>query len=64
MAKMNRMDRRGSGPFFYLAVVVLLFSLYSMAVAWATVNDCDNFESKTWQVFPPKWECQGRPGFG
>lgn len=64
MAKMNRMDRRGSGPFFFVAIAVMLFSLYSMAVAWATVDECDGYAGRSWQVFPPGWECTGRPGFG
>ena len=60
MAKMNRMDRRGSGPFFYLAIAVMLFSLYSGAIAWATIDDCDDYAGRTWQVLPPEWECTGQ----
>ena len=57
---MNRMDRRGSGPFFWVALAVLLFSLYSAAIAWSTVNDCDDYQGKSWQVMPPEWECTGQ----
>jgi hypothetical protein len=64
MARMNKLDRRGSGPFFYLAIVVLVFSLYEGAIAWSTVDKCDGYASKTWQVLPPKWECHNPIGFG
>ena len=64
MAKMNKLDRRGSGPYFWLAIIVLGFSLYSLAIAWATVDKCDGYASRSWQVLPPEWECEGRPGFG
>ena len=64
MAKMNRLDRRGSGPMFWVALVVLIFALYSAAIAWATVNDCDDYQGKTWQVLPPEWECTGQRSVG
>ena len=63
MAKMNKLDRRGSGPFFYLAIVVLIFSMYSLTVALATADDCGKGVDKEWVIFPPEWECH-RPGFG
>lgn len=61
---MNRLDRRGSGPWFWLALVVLVFSLYSLAVAGATADDCGEGVDKTWQVFPPEWECRPSTVFG
>ena len=39
MAKAMK-DRRRAGPVFYVAVVLLVFILYSVAMAWATVEDC------------------------
>ncbi len=57
--------RRGSSPMWWLALVVVVFALYSLAVAWSTEGDCDPFGGdKTWQVMPPKWECHTRAGFG
>ena len=57
--------RRGSGPWFYLAIVVLAFSFYSLAVAAATADKCEASGTKrSWQVFPPQWECEGRRGLG
>ena len=56
-------DRRGSGPMWFIALAVVIFALYSVTVALSTADDCGDFE-KTWQVFPPEWECHARPGFG
>jgi hypothetical protein len=64
MAKMNRLDRRGSPVSWFVAVAVLLYCLYSGAIAWSTIDDCDGFAGREWQIFPPEWECTGRPGFG
>jgi hypothetical protein len=64
MAKMNRMDRRGSGPWFFIAIAFLFFCLYSLAIAWATVDNCDAYPGRTWQFFPPAWECSNTPGLG
>lgn len=57
--------RRGSGPMWYVALVVVIFALYSLAVAWSTADKCEaSGGGKTWQVMPPRWECNGRPGLG
>ena len=64
MAKMNKLDRRGSGPFFWIAIVVVVFALYSLTVAATTAEDCGDGVDKEWIVFPPGWECHSRPGFG
>jgi len=55
--------RRGSGPMWYLALVVLVFALYSLTVAAATEDKCDVYGgAKTWQVMPPHWECNAVRG--
>ena len=36
MVGKSKLDRRGSGPFFWIAIIVLLFSLYSLTVAGTT----------------------------
>jgi hypothetical protein len=55
--------RRGSGPMWYLALVVLVFALYSLTIASSTADKCDVYGGdKTWQVMPPRWECNGRRG--
>jgi len=59
----NKMDRRGSGPLWFLMLAVAIFCLYSIAVAAATEDDC-NSGPKHWEVFPPGWECEATPGFG
>ena len=64
MSKMTRHDRGRPGLLFVLGVAVMTFVLYSAAIAWSTVNDCDGYPDKDWQVFPPEWECKGTPGFG
>ena len=64
MVGKSKLDRRGSGPFFWIALVVLVFSLYSLTVAAATADDCGEGVDKEWIIFPPGWECESRPGFG
>jgi hypothetical protein len=64
MAKMMKKDRRGVGLLFLVGVAVVTFLLYSAAIAWSTINDCDQYADKDWQIFPPEWECKGNQGFG
>jgi hypothetical protein len=59
----TKMDRRGSGPLWFVILVVVIFALYSITVALSTADDCGN-GGREWQIFPPEWECQGTPGFG
>ncbi len=56
----KKMDRRGSGPWFFIAIAFLVFFIYSLAIAAATADDCGG-GSKSWNLFPPGWECTGRP---
>jgi hypothetical protein len=57
---LRSMDRRREGLWFYIALVVLLFAAYSLAMAGATADDCDDGQGRRWQYIPPKWECTGR----
>ncbi len=59
----KKVDRRGSGPLWFLALVVVIFVLYSAAVAIAGREDC-NGGDKSWELFPPDWKCEPTPGFG
>ena len=63
MGKSDKLDRRGSGPWFFVAVVALTFLLYSLAIALDTADKCGEL-GKEWKIFPPEWECQRRTGFG
>lgn len=63
MAGGRKLDRRGSGPLWFVMLAVVIFVLYSAAVAIAGRNDC-NRGPKTWQYFPPEWTCDTTPGFG
>jgi len=63
MVGKSKLDRRGSGPFFWIALIVLVFSLYSLTVAATTADDCEG-RDKEWVIFPPGWECHGRTGVG
>lgn len=63
MAGGKKMDRRGSGPWWFIALAFVVFCLYSLTVAASTADKC-NDGPKEWQFFPPAWECVGRPGFG
>jgi hypothetical protein len=57
------MDRRGSGPVWFVILVVVVFALYSVTVALSTADKCGN-GGREWQLFPPEWKCLGVPGFG
>jgi hypothetical protein len=64
LARSKHFDKRGSGPFFWIAILVIGFGLYSLTVAATTADDCGDGVDKEWIIFPPGWECQSRPGFG
>ena len=62
---MAKHDRQHSGPWFYLAIAIVVYLAFSVTVAATTVDDCGEGVQKSWQVFPPKWHCEGRlPGYG
>jgi len=63
MAKMDRLDRRGSGPWFVVAVVLLTYFLYSLTLAVATMDDCGEGMGREWSYWPPGWECQRPAGY-
>jgi hypothetical protein len=63
MVGKSKMDRRGSGPVWFVMLVVLIFALFSITVAIATIDKCDDL-GRRWNVFPPRWECIGDPNFG
>jgi hypothetical protein len=63
MAGGKKLDRRGSGPGWFVMLAVLTYFLYSVAAAAATASDCGD-RPKEWRFFPPGYECVGRPGFG
>ncbi len=44
-------------------LVVVVFVLYSVTVALSTADDCGS-GPKSWQLFPPAWECETTPGYG
>jgi hypothetical protein len=59
MAKMNKLDRRGSGPLWFLTLAIVLYAMYSMAVAYGTWDTCDAYGGdKVWRIIPPEWDCQ------
>jgi hypothetical protein len=60
---MANTERPGRRIWFLLAIVMIMFGIWSFAVAATTADDCGDLD-KTWQVFPPEWECHARPGFG
>jgi hypothetical protein len=42
-----------------IAVIVTLYVLFSMAIAWSTVDTCGDEDSpKHWNFFPPEWVCE------
>lgn len=63
MAKMKDFDRRGSKPMWFVTLAILLFAMYSAAVATSTWDECDPWGGdKVWRILPPEWDCTGRPG--
>ena len=63
----KRFDKRHSGPYFYLAIMVIIFAFYSLTIAAITAKDCGDLGlDQHWQVMPPEWKCSSRlgPGFG
>ena len=63
MAGGKKMDRRGSGPYWFLMLAVLIYFLYAVVAAASTARDCDD-GPKHWEFFPPGWECDPVRGFG
>jgi hypothetical protein len=59
----NKMDRRGSGPLWFVILVLVVFGLYSATIALSTADDCGSW-GRDWQIFPPEWECVPPSGFG
>jgi hypothetical protein len=57
MVGKSKLDRRGSGPWFYVAIVVLVYGLLSLTIAGTTYDDC-GARPKEWRVVPPEWECK------
>jgi hypothetical protein len=48
---------------WFLMLVIVIFVLYSTAIAIAGQDDCGD-AGMSWQFFPPEWECDTKPGFG
>lgn len=48
-----------SGPYAYLALIVVLYVIGSLAYALATDNSaCGRYnDQKEWRFVPPGWEC-------
>lgn len=57
---------KGRGLMWTGALVLVLFVLYSLAIAFSTADKCDNSfgGDKHWEVLPPRWECDPVRGFG
>ena len=58
MSKRHAQNTR-SGPITYIAFVVVLYVLGSLAYALATTNSaCGELNAyKEWRFVPPGWEC-------
>jgi hypothetical protein len=48
-----------STVWFWISLAVTVYVMVSASVAIATSDACDGtlHAEKTWQVFPPHWEC-------
>ena len=60
---MANTERAGRKLWFFLAIALILFGIWSLVVAGTTADDCGS-GGREWQVFPPEWECQRNPNFG
>lgn len=53
-----------SSIWFALSLAVAIYVVVSAGMAVATADSCDAYGSlqgaKTWQPFPPHWECSAR----
>jgi hypothetical protein len=63
MVGKSRLDRRGSGPFWFILLAIVIYCLFSLTVALTTAQDCEPL-GKQWQIFPPEWECTRNPNYG
>ena len=63
MVGKSKMDRRGSGPLWFLLLGIVIYALFSLMIALGTVDKCDDF-GREWQIFPPEWKCVADPNFG
>jgi hypothetical protein len=63
MAGGKKLDRRGSGPSWFVMLAILVYFLYSVTAAAITASDCGD-GPKEWSFFPPGYECVGQPGLG
>ena len=63
MVGKSKLDRRGSGPLWFVMLAVAIFVLYSATLALSTADKCGS-GLKHWEVFPPGWECDAATGFG
>ena len=53
----NKMDRRGSGPLWFVILVARRSSCSTRPPSRrSTADDCGTYGRK-WQIFPPEWEC-------
>jgi hypothetical protein len=57
---LRSMDRRGSGLWWFVALALIIFAAYSLAMMATTANDCEGAQGRRWQYIPPRWECTGR----
>lgn len=47
-----------SSLWFFLLLAMTIYTLTSAAIAVATQDKCGGMQAnKTWQMFPPGWEC-------
>jgi hypothetical protein len=60
-------QRTRSSIWWFLLLAVCVYTITSVCVAVATADACGRLnDDKTWQFFPPAWECpaQRLPGEG
>ena len=56
----SRKGLGGKGIGFIVMLVVLGFAIVSGAIAWSTVDDCENrgYDGQHWNFLPPEWDCE------
>lgn len=57
---MSNEFKPGHPVIFWLTMIALVFLFFSGAKAVITLNDCPGGSDapKSWQIWPPEWECE------
>jgi hypothetical protein len=57
--------RQRSGPLIYALLIIVVYTIMSVAIAIRTSDECGGFRGeKKWVLIPPRWDCDNTlPGY-